>query len=159
MNYLISADYSALINGTAYTRYYSYLQSLKGILPQRVYDFAVAEWKYDFQDPRCLHDSWVKKLEVSESGVGARNEVREHDIFIDLLGAYHDRIIHLRYIRVSSHSLVSPKSESGYGDWLLDEVEWLEETKEVIHHVVFSSGARFLIRFQDILVSETKIER
>jgi hypothetical protein len=135
----------------AFKAYAGYLQKVKNLMPDSAYEFAAAEWHYDFNNHKCPHDSWVEYLAVKEGSTGSRSEIRHVDIEVKLLGAFHDKWLYLSYLDVISYSLSSSKRKPdiGHGDWLIDEVR-VSEKGLVIHEVIFDSGAKWLIECGDI---------
>ena len=124
----------ALLN--SHNTYHSYLESVKDRMPKSAYEFATAEWHYNFSDHRALHDSWLEELIVREPACGERNENRSLEIFIRLLAAYHDGYIELTYKNVRSYSLGKPRdSWLNHRDWLNDEIR-LSENGLVLHEIV-----------------------
>lgn len=140
----------------ALSDYRVYLNSVRTKLPARVFEFATADWHYNFEDHRCPHDSWVESLSIMERSSGARAERRWIDIEVKLLGAYHDGHIYLAYEGVQSYSLTTPSDfvmpplGVGHGDWLIDEVR-LADSGLVVHEVAFSRGSRWSIECKDLL--------
>jgi len=137
----------------AFAKYKDYLDSIKQSLPPAAYGFASAPWHYNPHDHRCPHDSWVESVVVREKSSGSRHEIRNIELAVRLLGAYHDGHLELSYISVVSYSFSSKQDSSGsnkgHGDWLVDEVR-LSESNLVLHEIIFSSGSRWLIECQDI---------
>jgi len=134
--------------------YRSYLETVRHQMPPRALAFASAPWHYDADDHQCPHDAWVQSCVVSEKATGARSEVRNVEIVIVLLGAYHDGHLTLTYEGVTTYSLLAPvlkapQARVGHGDWVVDEVR-LSEARQVIHEIAFSSGARWTIECSDI---------
>jgi len=128
--------------------YEKYLRSVEGRMADGAFAFAIAPWHYDASDPRCPHDAWVEAVTIAEPATGDRHDHRHTDIFVRLLGAYHDGRIELTYRDVRSYSLAG-QTENGHGDWLRDEVR-LSEKGLVLHEVSFASGSRWLIECADI---------
>ena len=143
---------------TLFDRYYSYLKSVREDMPQNAYSFAIADWHYDHSDPRCPHDGWLETLIVKEPSSGERNELREVEIRVELLGAFHDGLIELTYPGVRSYLLQrggrnldrSADLSEGHGDWMIDEVR-LSDKGNVLHEVKFSEGSRWTIESEDIV--------
>ena len=142
---------------TLFDRYYSYLKSVSEDMPQNAYSFAIADWHYDHTDPKCPHDSWLETLIVREPSSGERGELREVEIRVELLGAFHDGHIELRYPGVRSYLLQGPRNldrsagvSEGHGDWMIDEVR-LSDKDIVLHEVKFSGGSRWTIESEDIV--------
>ena len=115
------------------------------------YEFAAAPWHYNYADHRCPHDSWVESVLIREPSSGSRKEVRDLEILVRLLGAYHDGHLELVYSGVRSYSLAGnkPEAQIWHGDWLADEVSL--STNQFVHHeVLFGGGARWRIESKDI---------
>jgi hypothetical protein len=135
--------------------YRIYLESVRGQMPESAYAFAMADWHYDHSDHRCLHDAWVRQVDVKEVGSGARLSDRHVDLGTELLGAYQDGLVRLQYIGVEAYLIELPQqaikaSRRGHGDWLIDEVS-LNQAGGVRHEVFFSTGARWIIDCADLI--------
>jgi hypothetical protein len=137
----------------AFKRYHKYLESVRASLPASPYEFAAAPWHYDHNDHRCPHDSWVESVVIRENSSGSRHEIREIEIVVRLLGAYHDGYLELVYTGVVSYSFLAKRSTApdnkGHGDWLIDEIR-LSEGNLVLHEIAFWSGSHWLIECRDI---------
>ena len=135
----------------AFQEYRNFLLSVKAQLPMSAYEFAAAPWHYDYEDHRCPHDSWLESVLIRELSSGSRKEVRNLEILVRLLGAYHDGHLELVYTGVRSYSLAGNKLEAqiSHGDWLADEVS-LSTDQFVLHEVLFSRGAHWRIEAKDI---------
>ena len=143
----------------AWARYQAYLARIRSRLPEKAYDFATAPWHYDPGDHRALHDSWVERVVVSEEAAPEKQGKRKLRIVVRLVGAYHDGHHELHYSGVTAYQLGlasgSPDSvPRGHGDWLFDEVR-LSESGNVLHEIVFSSGARWTIECASLEHSTT----
>lgn len=136
--------------------YMAYLTAIRHRLPPSVYDFAVADWHYDFTLPKCPHDAWVQEIRIKEIAEGSRGENRRTQIEIILLGAYQDRLLKLLYLDVKSYSSISP--ESPHGDWVIDEIR-LSESGLVVHEIEFRSKSTITIECRDILFQEELIAK
>src|SRR5690242_17658258 len=110
------------------------LESVRSFLAPSAYDFASAPWHCDHNDHKCPHDSRVESLVIREPSSGNRHEVREIEIAIRLLGAFHDGYLELPYRGVHSYSTsgVTGKTKIGHGNWLIDEVR-LSDNNLVLH--------------------------
>jgi hypothetical protein len=138
----------------AFAEYRAYIESVRSKLPVSAHEFAAADWHYDATDHRCPHDSWVESLQIHEPSTGNRHEMRETEITLRVLGAYHDGYLEFSYSGVCSYTLsgkiqVHPKI--GHGDWLTDEIR-LSDREFVLHEIVFSSGSQWLIECLDIAI-------
>ena len=74
--------------------YREYLYTIKTQLPKEAYEFAIADWHYDFSDSRCPHDAWLQSFEICEH-IATKFENKNVTINISLLGAYHLSLIHI----------------------------------------------------------------
>ncbi len=96
-------------------------------------DFATQSWYRDHSNPRCPHDAWLESLEVRELARGERSEIRETEISIRLLDAYHQGTIIFRYSGVVSYEWLARDQGRGHGDFLSDEFEDADDY--VIHRI------------------------
>ncbi len=161
MTYILSSDYPPNTNrdllefNTRWEDYRAYLASIRAQLPPSVYDFAIADWHYDHDDPRCLHDAWVETLTVLEPSTGERKQYRQLRIRIRLLSAHHTGYIELKYDDVSGYSLRKPvvaqpeHAVDGHGDLSVDEIR-LSSRGHVIHEIEFMDGSRWSIECRDL---------
>jgi hypothetical protein len=137
-----------------WNEYAEYLESVRNRLPKSAFEFAIASWRHN-EDHRCLHDSWVQYVTISESSLDAGHPDRSLEIQVRLLGPYHDGHTRLTYHQVQSYSLDSPLEFKlpplgvGHGDWLRDEVR-LSKNGFVLHEIEFSRGSRWMIECRDI---------
>ena len=129
---------------------------MKERMPRAAYSFATADWHYDHNDPRCPHDAWVESLVLVESSSGTRSEIRDLEVRVRLLGAWHDGHIELTYTKVQSYLLKTPRkpehpmrANKGHEDWMIDEVR-LSESGYVLHEVAFGRGGRWVIESEDL---------
>jgi hypothetical protein len=131
-------------------------------MPASALTFAMAEWHYDANDERCLHDSRMKSFVFFES-VDAKDR-RCVDAKLVLLGAYEDREILLEYDRIlglrldGGHSDKKEDSAGILGDLIIDEVR-MTDAGLVLHDILFRSGARWQLECENLTHSETLLER
>jgi hypothetical protein len=157
--HLINCDDVDAVN-EAYKRYRRYMDSIKEIIPRDAFSFATADWHYDGHDHRSPHDAWLESLTIEEHAMGLRNEERWIDIYIKLLGAYHDGNINIKYEKVIGYFLAKEsfikKEKSNkavvlsHGDWLIDEIS-LSESGEIIHEIIFDNDIKWTIRCGNIV--------
>lgn len=133
----------------AWAAYCAYLASIKDVLPEGAYDFATASWHYNFEDHRSPHDSWLETLLIREPSTGERRQYRSVEIMLQLLGAYHDGFIEIKYLDVQRYSLIKISDGSGHRDWLYDEVR-LSEQRNVLHEIEWSQGNNWLIEAKEM---------
>lgn len=118
--------------------------------------FAMAEWHYDYSDPRCPHDAWLEAVTISERADSADSALRSLQIAVQLLGAYHNGFIELTYADVESYTLDMPhrrpQREDGrpsHGDWIIDEIRFSRFGK-IIHEIEWQNGGHWIIECNDI---------
>ena len=98
-------------------------------LPADARKYALAAWHCDLTDRRCIHDTWIEKIDIVESGSGGPGDTRSLDIAIRLLGAHRDRHLTLKFPSVRHYSIDWPLSDSkrqdvaGHGDVLDDSIK------------------------------------
>lgn len=142
----------------AWQAYRDYLQSVKERLPRSAYEFAAAEWHYNFEDHKAPHDGWLEELIVREPAFGDRKQHRSLEIFIRLFAAYHDGFIELTYKNVRSYSFGKPAdSLPNHRDWLYDEIR-LSENGLVLHEIEWDSGD-WLIECEDVFYERKTLEK
>lgn len=136
--------------------YMQYLQNIKNKLRPSTRDFALADWHYNFSDHRCPHDAWLESVTVREIASDDNIQHRSLEIFIRLLGAYHDGFIELTYRDVLSYCLDLPyrglgrePGNQGHRDWLVDEVRFSSHGK-VLHEIEWDMGGHWIIECNDI---------
>ena len=131
--------------------YFTYLESVKELLPPHTYAFASDFKHYSLHDQASLHDAWLDYLHISEPAEGERRELRKIEIEICFLGPFHDRRIFLSYKNVTSYSLQTspdfaplPSHRIGHGDLLVHELR-IHPNGDMIHEMEFSRGSTLLI--------------
>ena len=134
--------------------YLEYLADMKDRLPLGVRGFLSYEGRFRLDDRQCLHDSWIETFNLIEKGAGSRLQVRDVQIEVLALGAYHDGYHRITYFNVSSYSMSLPSAKRGensigHGDWLIDEI-LLTDDGMVIHEVEFSDSGSWRICCSDI---------
>lgn len=139
--------------GIDYATYSAYLETIKEALPDDIYRFASDERHFDLSSASSLHDAWLESLTVREITSGSRNEVRRLEVRLCLLGAYHDRIIHLSYSGVERYSFDSPArpgeqryTHTAHGDLLTHEIR-LGADGLFAHELLFERGSTLLVEF------------
>lgn len=139
-------DMSHVERSIRFEEYYAYLEAIRDLLPPSAYDFAVADWHYDFGDPRCPHDAWLQNLSMKVTVSGTRSEVRRLDIYMKLLDAQHNGYINLHYSYVYDFSLIGPF------DWYYDEIRLSKEGSlgRVTHEIRGSGDTHWIIVCDDI---------
>lgn len=145
-----------------FRKYYEYIESVKHLLPPSAYSFATAAWHYNYSDPRCPHDAWVDSVTIQEREypVDSERNRRSIDIFVRLVGAYHDGYIELTYKGVCRYSM-NMDTDGGHGDWMVDEIR-LSNDGLVEHEIIFMTS-KWVIECEDIIYdwkpfSETAVE-
>jgi hypothetical protein len=150
-----------------WNEYDRYVESISPLLPPGARYFINAPWHWDHSDHRCPHDAWLEKLEIREIYSPDEPETRTVDIYLKLLGAYHDGYIILHYTGVRYYKLDMSRGsvfntscgvEAGHNDWYIDEVS-LSDDGLPVHEIQFlSSEEVWYIEAQDIVYEWFPIE-
>jgi len=136
--------------------YRNYLESVRDQLPLSVYRFATAEWRQNITDPRGLHDAELVSLSIDSSDT---QDGIETSIKLALEGRNGDRVIRLAYGHVSRYLLNASDGHGdlgrttvggGHGALVVDEISVSSEG-HAQHHLIFGSGARWLLEFRSFL--------
>ncbi len=90
--------YNQTYDGEDFTKYLSYLSSIKNKLPKKLYDFVSDVNRHNFSE-QSLHDAWLKTIKLETNF-----EKRFSNIDIVLLGAYHDREFYISFKEVSEYT-------------------------------------------------------
>ena len=135
------------------SKYPSYVESVKDILPKGALHFMSADWHYDHRDPRCLHDAKINYMEVKEAD-------KRVSIKISLSGSYGGKI-RLDYINVQYYKLKKQKSDwpigvESHGDLMIDEM-LIEDDGFLIHEIIFSD-ALLKIKHEDFQFSFESVD-
>lgn len=159
MEYIINAE----TEGIDFTRYFAYITTIRGKIPEHVFCFASDSRYFDLSSQSSLHDSWLESLTIREVAHGERKEIRRMEVSICLLGPFHDRRIHLHYrgvthytFRASSHDGDERLDQTAHGDLITHEIR-LGYDGLMVHELLFENGATFLIEFSDFRHSEELI--
>ncbi|MEQ1761983.1 MAG: hypothetical protein ABL984_02440 [Pyrinomonadaceae bacterium] len=142
------------IKGT-FESYKRHMEILRDRMPAKAFEFASASWHYD-DGTIGLHDSWIESVVLREIAEGEHREIRSLEIDVELLGAYHDRVINLHYTGVREYDLSKQSETHGHGDWLTDEFDLTDEGL-VIHEVHFANGGSWRIVCKDVEFSERQL--
>jgi len=156
MEYILNSE----IDGIDFDRYSAYVESIRSRLQPHIYAFASNPSYFDLHSHSSLHDAWLEKLTVRETSMGERNQLRQLEIHLCLLGPYHDRWIHLNYVGVAQYSIVTPPKyaepryrHTAHGDLLTHEIR-LGQNGLLLHELLFERGSTLLIECADITHSE-----
>ena len=119
--------------------YKDYLESIRSKIPEAAFDFAVADWHLRGDKSQDVHDSWLEELVIREPSSGDRHQFRKVEIFMRLLGPYHDGHIELTYTDVRNYSIEREEGIQGHGDWLYDEIRLSDEGR-LLHEIEWWGG-------------------
>jgi hypothetical protein len=122
----------------AFRKYSEFVDLNKERFPQSVFELASSEWYFNPSDHRCPHDAWLESLTIEEPSTGDRHEIRNVNIRVTLLGAYHDGYIEFRYDNVEKYSLEGPIVTKGHCDWIADEFRLSNEGR-VVHEIEWAT--------------------
>jgi hypothetical protein len=116
---------------------HQYNAAISAQLPPGAKEFAFAESHYNYNDPSCPHDSWIKSIEIRTDDSKRNIEA----VCLCVLGAFHDRLIFFDYTGITDLSLEGRLvSASGSNpDWIYDEVH-LCESGSVEHVIEFEES-------------------
>jgi hypothetical protein len=135
---------------TVDTRAYpAYLASIRSQLPPGALSYAIADWHYDFRDPRSLHDAALEQLSILG---GTLPEVAAprgpNRVELTFLGSYRNGVMTFRYANVSRLEIVRTDQENeDFGDVIVDEVR-LGGESTAIHEIVLEH-ATLTVEAQD----------
>lgn len=156
MEYILNSERE----GIDFGRYSAYVESIRSRLPEHVYAFASDPSHFNLDSHSSLHDAWLEDLVIRETAMGERNQIRQLEIHLRLLGPYHDRWIHLNYFGVAQYSLVMPPKYSeprykhtAHGDLITHEIR-LGQNALLLHEFLFERDSTLLIECADITHSE-----
>ena len=134
-----------------YNSYLEYLIFNKSIFDSKIYTFASNYLYFDLSSPSSLHDSWLESFRVVENRIEGKDD-SSIEVEIILLGAFHDRKIHMRYGDVSRYEFGFAETTIGkscirsrHGDIFTHEIRL--ENKVYEHEIAFNNGAKFLVAF------------
>lgn len=151
MHYICNAN-----GDITWTAYEAYLDSIRAQLPPHIWAFAVDERHYNLDARQSLHDAWLQECRVVETATGSRQEIRQTEIHLRLLGPWHDRLIHLHYLGVRQYTMIQGDSADWHGDLLLHEVRLNDGL--IVHEMVFDHGARIQIACTDLRHTQTMLD-
>src|SRR5262245_47907505 len=114
----------------AFRGYREYLEQMRARFPPRALALATSDWYFDAQDRRCPHDAWLEQLVLREE---ARSETRVASLSIELLGAFHDRVLTFTYARVHRYSLDDATVRAGRA-WRYDELR-VDDDGHLLHEI------------------------
>jgi hypothetical protein len=122
-----------------------YNAGIKDRLPQGARTFVLSEWHYNYNDPRCPHDSRIRSIGFEYSG----DNPKSCKLILRMLGAFHDRYISIAYENVTEFSLDGTLISGGSVDidWIYDEVH-LSPSGRVEHVIEFGRFARCLVKIE-----------
>jgi WD40 repeat protein len=122
--------------------YRKYLGSIRERLPKGALSYALAPWHYNWNDSQSPHNAWLQEVRVHVPSSGKRSEIRGCNIFVRLLGSYHNGYVELHYKNVRSYSLAQ------VSEWRYDEIR-LSKEGYVVHEIRFDADSRWFIECED----------
>ena len=143
--------------GIDFTRYSSYIESIRHKIPEHVYKFASDHRHFDLTSHSSLHDSWLETLTVREVKESTSDNVRKLEVTLRLFGPFHDRHINIRYVGVTEYSFVMPSrighprhQHISHGDLYTHEVR-VGADGLLTHEILFEGDSTLLIVCTDFL--------
>jgi hypothetical protein len=141
-------------SGWDHRPYWSYLETVKDIMPAELFAFASNPTNHDLSSPNSLHDAWLEEWSIAE--VTLPNEKRSKrliEIRARFLGPQHDRHIYLTYKNVGHYTAHNPEEFAspptgrvGHGDLIIHELTVVREGL-FEHELMFSRGTVFSVQF------------
>jgi hypothetical protein len=117
--------------------YHQYLQKHKQKFPLELWQVITSDWYYDPTDHRCLHDSALESLNVTDSTHLKETSGSDISITLKLMGAYRDGYTTYTYRGVARYAvqmdIVKIKHKPPC-DWLADE--FLLTDSDLIRHEI-----------------------
>ncbi len=159
MKYILNPS----VEGIHFETYRTHLETIRHRMPAHVYAFAADFQHFDLFSHSTLHDAWLESITIEEIATGTRHEVRRLEIRLRLLGAFHDRHIHLRYEGVTSYSNAMPArhgdsryEHTSHGDLFTHEV-LVNDAGMLTHELLFERDSTLFIECANITHWETPI--
>ncbi len=134
------------------SKYFNYLDTIKGLLSDNVADLVCDQRRYDLSSAESLHDAWLINYSVDELHDEGNIRSRYCKITIKLLGPFHDREFILTYNNIVSYDVSVNEStnlEKGHGDLIVHEF-YLSDEGNYMHELLFSSGLVISIECKSI---------
>jgi hypothetical protein len=133
MTYILTAQrHGNLLQ--CFKAYEDYIRINAERFPPGALSLATSPWYFDFNHHHCPHDSWLEWINISESSIGSRNEIRCVSFTVRLFAAYHDGYIELNYPKIFSYRLGIVNSTKGHLDWRYDEFR-ISDHDTLIHEI------------------------
>lgn len=107
-----------------------------------------SDW-YDFSVHHGPHDAHLMEARLFQAASGEFLEDAVLSLNIELLGAYHDGKINLRYPHVFRYEIGSQDCTLPMNDWRYDEFK-LSDNGRLLHEIEWGNGDRWLIEADDI---------
>jgi hypothetical protein len=122
-----------------------YHAAIEERLPEGARRFTCADWHYNYQDPRCPHDSWLRNIHFRI----APDEPEILAVGMEFLGAFHDRMIVIEYENVTNLSINGQLLDASHNvEWIYDEIHLLPSGR--VEHVIELSQCFVRIEFTDL---------
>ena len=151
MSYILSNERDRNVV-EAFQNYREYLSHNREAFPAGGYELANSKWYFDFDEEKCPHDGWLKKVEIIENAKGERQQYRTVTIKITLLNAFHSGEICFTYPEVYSYSFGARSVFQGHDDWRYDEFR-INPKGHLIHEIEwagYGSSNTWVIEASDI---------
>lgn len=141
---------------TTYDKYFNYIRSLEGYIPNSLFLFASDENRYNLSSKKSLHDSIMESLIIENVN---NNSGIQTNIELSLLGAQHDRRFVLKYIDISTYNIHKPLTDPvpRHDDLLCHEFRLADGYIE--HAIEFDRGVYFTVGFKSFEFIESVTTR
>ena len=139
-----------------FDKYFSYIESIEGKLPEAVYNYAIEYEHYNLSSNTSLHDAWLECCEVKEAASGTRHEIRKTEVSVNFLGPFHDKRLKFVYKNVSQYRVEATSCEKGMGDLNIHELS-LNEDNSITHEFYFINGSVTSVTFNEFEYYEENV--
>ena len=136
----------------AHQAYASYLEAQRHLFPSEAFEFATAPWHHNYLDPRALHDSWVVSVSIYQTSPSSTGSGGTSNADIELLGAYHDGHLQLRYEGIHRYSIDRQDVTLGPTEIYRDEVR-LTDSGRVLHEIEFLAKSNWTIECDNLIAT------
>lgn len=142
---------------TSYDEYFKYIESIKDEIPLDLYLFASNIKRYTLDDKETLHDSWLETIKINDDLV-CENNTNKLNVFLSLLGAYHDRKHRFSYFSVNSYKIINMAENKRAKQDLLF-FEFRVENGYIIHELEFNNDFVIMVSCKSILYEEVILSK
>lgn len=151
--YILTGDYEETEVGDfrplkeAYNRYLSHIEQFEGCVSNKLYQFAMDQWRDDPNNDLLLHGSQLRGLSLNQKADGNR---QSHDISVRLVNRTGNVETSLTYMDCQISNVFWEAGDARLNSIVRSEVRFANMGASVIHEIEWRSGNRWLIEFKDL---------